>query len=210
MDDEEAFRFYDTLMTFPDIRAKTAMLLFLLTGFRRGEVCGLEWSDIDFAKQTISVRRSVVTVKGYGLVEKSPKTETSKRTITMPETLIQALKEYKTFWLDLRQQCGDYIKTSDRLFTSERGNTIHPEMMLHWLNKVLNAAHIEHHTLHSLRHTNITMQIAAGVPITTVSARAGHSKASTTSDIYSHFLQSSDKQAADVIDNIFKHKSTNN
>ena len=128
----------------------------------------------------------------------------------MPETLIQALKEYKTFWLDLRQQCGDYIKTSDRLFTSERGNTIHPEMMLYWLNKVLNAAHIEHHTLHSLRHTNITMQIAAGVPITTVSARAGHSKASTTSDIYSHFLQSSDKQAADVIDNIFKHKSTNN
>ena len=210
MDDEEAFRFYDTLMTFPDIRAKTAMLLFLLTGFRRGEVCGLEWSDIDFDKQTISVRRSVVTVKGYGLVEKSPKTETSKRTITMPETLIQALKEYKTFWLDLRQQCGDYIKTSDRLFTSERGNTIHPEMMLYWLNKVLNAAHIEHHTLHSLRHTNITMQIAAGVPITTVSARAGHSKASTTSDIYSHFLQSSDKQAADVIDNIFKHKSTNN
>lgn len=128
----------------------------------------------------------------------------------MPETLIQALKEYKTFWLDLRQQCEDYIKPSDRLFTSERGNTIHPEMMLHWLNKVLKAAHIEHHTLHSLRHTNITMQIVAGVPITTVSARAGHSKASTTSDIYSHFLQSSDKQAANVIDNIFKHKSTNN
>ncbi len=207
MDDEESFKFYDTLMEFPDIRAKTAMLLFLLTGFRRGEVCGLEWRDIDKAKRTITVKRSVITVKGYGKIEKEPKTETSNRTITIPDLLMQALEEYKAYWLDIREKCGDYMQQSDKLFTSERGETINPGMMTNWLNRVLKAAKLKHHTLHSLRHTNITLQIMAGVPITIVSTRAGHAKTSTTSDIYSHFIHSIDKVAADAIDNVFKNKS---
>ena len=59
------------------------------------------------------------------------------------------------------------------------------------------------YSLHSLRHTNITLQIAAGVPIVTVAARAGHARASTTSDIYAYALRSTDKMAADKIAGIF-------
>ena len=67
-------------------------------------------------------------------------------------------------------------------------------------------AGLEHHSLHSLRHTNITLQLLAGVPLVTVSARAGHSKVSTTSDIYSHVVQSSDRQAAEMLDELLKSK----
>ena len=58
--------------------------------------------------------------------------------------------------------------------------------------------------MHSLRHTNITMQIAAGVPPVTVAGRAGHARTSTTTDIYSHFLKNSDKTAAKMPENIFE------
>ena len=58
-----------------------------------------------------------------------------------------------------------------------------------------------------LRHTNITLQIAKGIPLVTVAARAGHSRTSTTSDIYSHFIKTSDENAADALDNFFNHKN---
>ena len=62
---------------------------------------------------------------------------------------------------------------------------------------------LKHYTLHSIRHTNITLQIAAGVPLVTVSARAGHARTSTTTDIYAHALKSTDKLASDKISEIF-------
>ena len=56
--------------------------------------------------------------------------------------------------------------------------------------------------LHSLRHSNITIQLAAGIPIKTVSARAGHSSTKVTADIYAHMIKSSDREAANVLDSI--------
>ena len=59
-------------------------------------------------------------------------------------------------------------------------------------------------SLHSLRHTNITLQLASGVDLKTVSQRAGHSRPSTTTDVYTHWLQTKDTQASAVIDKIFQ------
>ena len=68
---------------------------------------------------------------------------------------------------------------------------------------ICQAAGLPNRTVHSLRHTNITMQIAAGVPLVAVSGRAGHARTSTTTDIYSHFLKSSDRTAAKTLENVF-------
>jgi integrase len=207
MDDEQAKIFYKTVMDYPDIRYKTAMLLFLLTGFRRGEVTGLQWNDIDFDGKTITVNRSITTVKGHGSVLKKPKTEKSERTITVADTLITALSEYRNWWLKRRELLGDYMEDNEYLFTQENGKALHPSTFIGWLKKILNEAGLDPHSLHSLRHTNITMQIAAGVPLVTVAARAGHARASTTTDIYAHFIRSSDKTAAEVIDKVFSSDS---
>lgn len=210
MSDEDAKRFYKFLLDYPDIRYKTAMLLFLLTGFRRGEVAGLEWKDVDFEKREITVCRSVTTVNGYGMIEKEPKTETSKRTLAVPEVLIEMLKEYKKWQDNRRVELGDYMQGNDYLFTQENGKRLYPSTFTGWLNKMLREANIDHYSLHSLRHTNITLQIAAGVPIVTVSVRAGHARTSTTSDIYAYALRSTDRLAADKLGSIFsdEQKST--
>jgi len=65
-----------------------------------------------------------------------------------------------------------------------------------------------HYTVHSLRHTNITIQIVAGVPLVTVSARAGHARTSITVDRYARFIKSSDQSAAIALDNIFNPTMT--
>ena len=84
------------------------------------------------------------------------------------------------------------------------GDPIYPSTIEFWVDKVCQAAELPHRTVHSLRHTNITMQIAAGIPLVTVAGRAGHARTSTTTDIYSHFLKSSDKTAAKMLENIFE------
>ena len=204
MNDEDAKKFYAAAEAYPDIKIKTATELLLLTGMRRGEVCGLEWDDVDLDEETITINRSVVTVKGYGAVTKSPKTASSNRMIGISSHLVQVLREYKEWYEQYTDSLGDQWIQSNRLFIKEMGDPIYPSTVEFWVDKVCQAAGLPHRTVHSLRHTNITMQIAAGVPLVTVAGRAGHARTSTTTDIYSHFLKSSDKTAAKMLENIFE------
>lgn len=91
MNDEDAKKFYAAADAYPDIRYKTAAMILLLTGMRRGELCGLERSNIDFKEATITIERSVTTVAGIGVVDKEPKTESSKRVIAISDKLLSVL-----------------------------------------------------------------------------------------------------------------------
>lgn len=95
------------------------------------------------------------------------------------------------------------------LFIAECGKRFYPGTTLQWVHKICDAAGLPHRNVHSLRHTNITMQIAAGVPLVTVAGRAGHARTSTITDIYIHFLKSSDKTAAEKLEQIFIKKRNN-
>ena len=205
IDDAEIKKFYNALINCTDIRHKTAILLLLMTGFRRGELCGLEWDDIDFKNSTIAVQRVLTVVKGYGVILKEPKTESSTRTISIPESLTNQLREYRIWYEKNKADMGDSWINTNRLFTMENGGRIYPSKINDWLDRVLQSAGMGHKTVHSLRHTNITMQIMAGIPLVTVAGRAGHARPSTTSDIYAHFIKSGDRHAAKVLDNIFQN-----
>ena len=204
MTDEDAKIFYAAAESYPDIKVKTAVEILLLTGVRRGELCGLEWDDIDFDDATITINRSVVTLKGSAPITKEPKTRSSNRIIGISDHLLQVLREYKAWYEQYREDLGDKWINSNRLFIKEFGDPVYPSSVEFWVDKVCSAAGLPHRTVHSLRHTNITMQIAAGVPLVTVAGRAGHARTSTTTDIYSHFLKSSDRTAAKMLENIFE------
>ena len=75
------------------------------------------------------------------------------------------------------------------------------------MKRVIKESETAYYTPHSLRHTNISLQIAMGVPITTISGRAGHSRVSTTTDIYGHLFQSTDRLAADKLNTLFTDKN---
>lgn len=106
-----------------------------MTGFRRGELCGLEWKDINFIERTITVSRSLTTVAGYGVILKEPKTESSKRCVSIPQTLIEQLKDYKKWQNQYKSGLGDKWEENDRLFTMEFGGRINPSVIRDWLDK---------------------------------------------------------------------------
>ena len=204
LNDKEAKILANYLHTESNPRWKIALLTVLFMGLRRGELAGLEWKDIDYENKTMTIARSVQDIIGFGLITKEPKTENSKRTISMPDKLIDYLKEYEVWWLNQKKYLGDRLGNTDRLFCTEDGTDISPGLFRVWLQKTLAKVDLPKVTLHSLRHTNITLQLVAGVDMKTVSARAGHSKSSTTSDFYSHFIKNSDIHASEVINKIFE------
>ncbi len=203
LNDEQSKQFYATVSKLDDIRIRTALTLLLFTGVRRGELCGLEWQDVDLENKTLKIRQSVVAVTGFGAVTKEPKTATSKRTLSISNLLVECLAEYKAWYDKMSVDLGDAWVHSDRLLVQWNGSPLNPGTVGHWLDKALEQAGLQHVKVHSLRHTCITLQIAAGVPLVTVANRAGHARTSTTTDIYSHLLKSSDRQAADALDDMF-------
>ena len=204
LNDKEAKILANYLHTEPNPRWKIALLTVLFMGLRRGELAGLEWKDIDYENKTMTIARSVQDIIGFGLITKEPKTENSKRTISIPDKLIDYLKEYEVWWLNQKKYLGDRLGNTDRLFCTEDGTDISPGLFRVWLQKTLAKVDLPKVTLHSLRHTNITLQLVAGVDMKTVSARAGHAKASTTSDFYSHFIKNSDIHASEILNKIFE------
>lgn len=203
LSEEDSLKFYRFLISHKDIKKKTVALIALLTGLRRGEICGLELSDIDLNKQIITIRRSRVVVNGFGLIEKEPKNQTSVRTFSIPKILADNLAEYIIWRERIKKEHGDAWKAGDKLLVSEFGTAIYPQTTNKWLDDLLEEAEIPRVTLRSLRHTNITLQLMENVPLMTVAKRAGHARPSTTSDIYAYCFQSRDIAAANVLDNLF-------
>jgi len=190
------------LMENESVLHQTMIKMFLYSGLRRGEMCGLEWNDINFENNLITVCRSSQYVAGKGIFTKETKTETSDRTIKLPSPAFKVLKEHKVWQAQERLKMGDKWVTSDRIFTQCDGKPMSPDTITGWFHDFIAKTDLPQITIHSLRHTNATLLIAAGVPLRTVSNRLGHAQTSTTSNIYSHAICTLDELAADALDDI--------
>ena len=186
------------------IRAVIEVALF--TGCRRGEIVGLKWSDIDFENQRISVKRSIYKLSDGKAREKEPKSKCSIRTISIPERLCKTLTEYRLQQNRHIAYLGDAWRNLDYVFTEEDGHVMNPQTPTKQFSKFLKRHGIRHLKFHGLRHTSATMLLANGCDIKTVSSRLGHADITTT-NIYVHALESTDRLAAQTFDNFLKRKN---
>lgn len=209
MNEDELQKFYNALINVDNIQWRVAVLTVLMTGMRRGELCGLNWDDIDLDAAKISIKRSYSESPRHGIILKEPKTAKSKRTFAIPELLVKSLSEYKEWYEQQKELWGDRWIDSGSVFIQRDGKRVHPANIKMWVTKTCRLAGIRHFSVHSLRHTNISLQIMAGVPIVTVAGRAGHSRTSTTTDTYAYYVQSSDKSAAQTLNSIFSITGAN-
>lgn len=186
----------------------------LFTGMRRGEICGLRWSDIDFNASTISVNRTVEYIPHEGLIFTAPKTKASNRTFKVGANCMDMLREYQLYQKAERLRVGSmWARTvqvengktvqNDLLFTSWDGTPFDLERLTTWFPHFLRAHDLPAVHFHSLRHTYASLMIAAHVPITTVSGRLGHAQTSTTTDIYAGFIRTADAAASDAMEIVF-------
>ena len=195
---EETKTILDAAKTEP-INIRLLIELALFTGMRRGEIVGLKWSDINFDKQCLSVKRSIYKPKGEKSIEKEPKSHSSFRTIAIPNCLCKTLREYKG-WQEMHSLSLDTWQNLDYIFTDDIGNVMNPQTPTKQFSHFLARHNIRHLKFHCLRHTSATILLANGCDIKTVSARLGHSSIDTT-DIYVHMLESVDRQAIIFFDN---------
>ncbi len=204
---DEAKLLVQECMKNEDIRKKTAIMFLLFTGVRKGELCGLNWSDFNFERNTVSIKRQYETVAYKGLILKEPKTQSSIRTFELPDGIIALLKEYKVWYDNKKYALADKWESDDDcVFVGKAGKRLHPTTIRNWFDELLDNAGVKHYSVHSLRHTNITLLMIAGVPVVTVSNRVGHSKSMTTLNVYADYLGSSDLEASSKINQYFSEK----
>jgi integrase len=182
-----------------DLDFGAVLRVLVATGARRGEVCGLRWSDVDSAGSTVTIRRSVASVAG-GTVVKETKTHAARRIAIDSETL-DALERRRERAQQLADACRLAFNPDGYVFTSEPDGSrpMHPDTITGGFQRLCHRAGLDGVRLHDLRHLHATQLLAAGVPVRTVSGRLGHANATTTLNVYAHFLEASDRQAADVI-----------
>lgn len=180
----------------------TMVLLLLYTGMRRGELCGLEWKDIDLKGRILSIQRASQYTPEKGVFVKSTKTTSSIRTIKLPAIAVELLRDYRVWQLEQRFADGDQWENHDRLYTSWSGRPAHPETLTAWFEEFIKRTDLPSIHIHSLRHTNATLLIAGGEDIRTVSRRLGHAQVTTTVSTYTHAIQSADAKAAETLENV--------
>lgn len=201
-DEETSKRLINCLLDKAPTKYKCFAILGILTGFRRGEIVGLHWDDIDFKNKTITVKRSAYYLSGNGTKEKSPKSENSNRTIAVPSICFDLLKQWRAEQAQMRLALGSKWLGAKNVFTTDNGKIINPSTGPKWFASFLEKNNFHHIRFHDLRHTFATLLVGNNVDIKTVSSTLGHAQASTTMNYYVHSLESASKASAELLENM--------
>ena len=176
-----------------------AIALAAVTGARRGELCGLRWSDVD-AAGALHIRRAVKhAVDPRQLVIGATKTH-SERRVSMDELAMAVLAAH-------RERAGHAAGLVGVAFSPDAyvlsldpsgAEPMRPDSLGGAFGRLARQQG-EELRFHDLRHFSATQLIGAGVDVRTVAGRLGHADASTALRVYAHALQQRDQAAAEVL-----------
>jgi len=170
------------------------------TGARRGELCALRWSDIDLDQGRVVIERGIIVVAG-GLEERPTKTH-NRRVVALDPGTVRVLREHRRREESAARACSVELDPAAFVFSRRPGGTLplRPENATATFAAVARAVGVGGLSLKdATRHLAATRLIAAGVDVRTVAGRLGHAHASTTLDVYAHWLPERDREAAMII-----------
>ena len=170
-------------------------LVAVTTGIRRGELLGLRWSDVDLKAGMLTVNQAMQRTKGE-LEFKSPKTKTSRRTITLPTMTVEALQAHYKAQLEDRMKLGLGRDPHGLVFTRADGKPSDPDSLSKAFERLVIKAKVTPITLHGLRHTHISHLLMDGVHVKVVSERAGHANVNITLNTYAAYIPNMQADAA--------------
>ncbi len=179
-------------------RLETLYAVSLSLGLRQGEALGLQWADIDFEARTLAVRHTLQRYGGeYHLDD--PKTDRSRRTISLPTPIVDALRRHRAQQNEERLQVGQ-LWAGERwglVFCNELGEPVDGIAVTRAFQKKLAALGLPAQRFHDLRHAAATFLIAQGVPLRVVMEILGHSTIATTADTYGHVMPELQRDATE-------------
>lgn len=203
---EEVEKLFALLETAP-LKYRTFFILAIYSGFRRGELLGLEWKDIDWDSSVVSVRRTSNYTSERGVYTDTTKTRKSKRSLKFPTVVMDLLKAHKEEQNKEREKLGDKWVETDRLFVKWNGEPMNNQTPYGWLKEFCETNDFRFCDIHSMRHFFASALINEGVDAAAVSGALGHSVISTTTSIYCHVFQQAQAKVGDAIASVLDFSS---
>lgn len=210
----------------PNVRSQLLVLTTLYTGLRKGEAIALKWDDVDLEDSIIHVNHSITVYRNrdsntpnrYIVAVKEPKTVNSKRSVPITNKLTGLLKEHKQKMIEENLKAGRSNKDYNFVFQTRNGTPHRQSNVTRTWKKLLEKANVEYIKFHSTRHSYATRLAEKNLHPKVTQAVMGHSRISTTLDIYSHVSKEMIDATRSVISDVFqkdddlptKDKITNN
>lgn len=151
------------------------------TGMRRGELCGLPWTDVDLDAGVVHVTTARVQA-GWEVVTGGPKTEAGRRRIDLAAAHVGMLRAWRRKQGARRLEAGPLWTDTGLVFTRDDGAAWHPGTVTDTFERLAFRAHLPPVRLHDVRHFHITQLYATGANERTISERVGHAGAKMTRD----------------------------
>jgi integrase len=174
--------------------------LAVLTEMRRSELCGLKWKHVDLLRGSLSVVSTLQRITGFGLVEGQPKTQKSRRSISLGPEVVSLLHAIRGKQIEQQLEAGPLWQNTGYVFTQPDGSPTIPDQVTQDFARIVRRAGLPHLTFHGLRHAHATQLMAGGLNPKVVSEKLGHSNIAITMDTYSHVLPGLQEEAALVIE----------
>jgi integrase len=171
----------------------------IAVGLRPSEALALGWTDVDLQGAIVRVRRTLERQDGR-YVFKEPKSRTSRRTIPLPDTCVEALKSHRKRQLEERLAAGPEWEDWDLVFTTPFGRPLSRTEVSRQFGRLQEKAGVSHHRLYDSRHTAASLLLAQGVAPRVVMEVLGHSSFALTMDTYTHVMAPLMRDAAEAMD----------
>ena len=175
------------------------ILLTLYSGIRIGELCALQWKDIDFKNNILHINKTLqrvyindTEIHSSKIVITEPKTHNAERDIPISKEFANELKKYKT--------------KPEHYLLSCSNKWIEPRTYRRFFERISKKANIERINFHGLRHTFATNCIKLGIDYKTVSELLGHATVNITLNLYVHPQMSQKKKCINLVCKNFQEK----
>lgn len=175
-----------------------AIALAAVTGARRGELCALRWSDVDWARRTLRIERNLAVVRRE--VSEGPTKTHQRRDIAIDGALEAFLSQRRQRQEDYAEAVGvPLVKDAYILSRSTDGSApCLPDGLTAGYSRLARRLGLQSH-FHELRHFAATTAIASGVDVRTVAGRLGHADPSVTLRVYAHAMEARDRDLAGIL-----------
>jgi integrase len=187
----------------------------LALGLRRGEVVWLRWQDVGLQHGVLSVRGALQRIDGTlqridgtlqwvdGTLQwVEVKTDRSRRTIALPDVVLAALRAHRARQLEERLAAGELWQDTGYVFVQPNGAPIGGRLALKYFQPARASAGLPWQRFHDLRHACASLLLVQGVPMRVVMEILGHTRISTTADLYSHVLPELQREAANRMNDL--------
>jgi integrase len=180
------------------------LMLAAATGARRSELIALRWTDVDLDTSTVSIERGIV-LGPDGLVEKGTKTHSARR-VSLDAGTVGAVADHRERMRDRAAMCRVVPAANAFVFSNaaDGSEPWFPDSVSRSFKRLCEKEGMSGVRLHDLRHFVATELLSAGVDVRTVAGRLGHRNAATTLNVYAHFVEQSDREAADIIGDVMR------